>query len=43
MKYGRVLVIPESDDTNGHGTTFQAKYWKDDVAQLLRTAPRLSE
>ncbi len=43
VKNGRVLLIPESDDTNGHGTTFQAKYWKNDVADLLRTAPRLTE
>ncbi len=38
---GRVVWIPGSDETSGHGTTFQAKYWKDELAALLRTAPRM--
>jgi homoserine O-acetyltransferase/O-succinyltransferase len=42
VRNGRVLLIPASDATAGHGTTFQAKYWKNDVDDLLRTAPRLS-
>jgi homoserine O-acetyltransferase len=41
VKSGRVLLIPESENTAGHGTTFQAKYWTKDVAELLRTAPRV--
>lgn len=39
VKRGNVLLIPASDQTAGHGTAFQAKFWKGDVAELLRTAP----
>ena len=38
MKNGRVLLIPASDQTAGHGTTGQAKFWKNELAELLRTA-----
>jgi hypothetical protein len=27
VKNGRVLLIPASDQTAGHGTTFQARFW----------------
>lgn len=37
----RLLLIPASDQTAGHGTTGQAKWWKNDVASLLQAAPRL--
>jgi homoserine O-acetyltransferase len=37
----RLLLIPASDQTAGHGTTGQAKWWKDAVGTLLQTAPRL--
>ena len=37
----RLLLIPASDQTSGHGTTGQAKWWKNEVAALLETAPRL--
>ena len=40
VKNGRVLLIPASDQTAGHSTTGQAKFWKKDVAELLRSAPR---
>jgi homoserine O-acetyltransferase len=40
VKNGRVLLIPASDQTAGHGTTVQARFWKQEVAELLRTAPR---
>lgn len=40
VKHGRILLIPGSDQTAGHGTTGQAKWWKNDVAELLRTVPR---
>ena len=40
VKNGRVLLIPGSENTAGHGTTAQAKFWKQDLAELLRTAPR---
>ena len=41
VKGGRVLLIPGSEDTAGHGTTGQAKYWKVELAELLKTAPAL--
>lgn len=37
----RLLLIPASDQTAGHGTTGQAKWWKAEVGALLQTAPRL--
>jgi homoserine O-acetyltransferase len=40
VKNGRVLLIPASDQTAGHGTTAQARFWKQELAQLLQTAPR---
>ncbi len=41
VKNGRVLLIPASELTAGHGTTGQAKFWKKELADLLQTAPRL--
>jgi homoserine O-acetyltransferase len=40
VKNGRVLLIPGSDETAGHGTTARARFWKEDLGALLRTAPR---
>jgi homoserine O-acetyltransferase len=40
VKNGRVLLIPGSEQTAGHGTAAQAKFWKPELAELLRTAPR---
>lgn len=37
----RLLLIPASDQTSGHGTTGQAKWWKNEVGTLIQTAPRL--
>lgn len=42
VKNGRVLLIPGSPETAGHGTTGQARFWKSALADLLRSAPRLS-
>jgi homoserine O-acetyltransferase len=39
----RMLLIPASDQTAGHGTTGQAKWWKEEVGALIRTAPHTSE
>ena len=39
MKNGRVLLIPASDETAGHGTTGQARFWKKELAELLQSAP----
>ena len=43
IKNARVLLVPASPDTYGHGTTAFAKFWKKDVAELLQNAPRLSD
>jgi homoserine O-acetyltransferase len=40
VKNGRVLLIPASDQTAGHGTTAQARFWTRDLAELLQGAPR---
>jgi len=36
----RYLLIPGGPDTRGHGTTGMAKLWKQDLADLLQSAPR---
>jgi homoserine O-acetyltransferase len=36
----RFLLLPASDQTAGHATTGQAKWWSKPVAELLNTAPR---
>ena len=41
MPTARLLLIPASDQTSGHGTTGQAKWWKDAVAGVLHTAPKV--
>jgi homoserine O-acetyltransferase len=41
VKNGRVLLIPGSPETAGHGTTASAKWWKKELEELLRRAPRL--
>jgi homoserine O-acetyltransferase len=40
VKNGRVLLIPGSEQTAGHGTTAQAKFWKKELTELLQAAPR---
>jgi len=40
VKHGGMLLIPGSADTAGHGTTAQAKFWKMDLAKLLREVPK---
>ena len=40
VKNGRVLLVPGSENTAGHGTTAQARFWKKELADLLQTAPR---
>ena len=42
VKNGRYFLIPASDQTSGHGTTAQARWWKQQLADLLQTAPRRS-
>jgi len=40
VKNGRYFLIPGSEQTAGHGTTGQAKFWKQQLAELLQSAPR---
>jgi homoserine O-acetyltransferase len=40
VKDGRLYLIPASEDTRGHGTTGLAKLWKQQLADLLASAPR---
>lgn len=40
VKNGRVLLVPGSEQTAGHGTTAQAKFWKKELGELLQQAPR---
>ena len=37
----RLFLIPASDQTAGHGTTGQAKWWKKEVGTLVLSAPYL--
>lgn len=40
VKNGSLLLIPGSDQTAGHGTTAQAKFWKQELQALLQRTPR---
>ena len=40
VKNGRLLLIPASDQTAGHGTTAQARWWKKELEAWLATVPR---
>lgn len=40
LKNGRYFLIPASDQTAGHGTTGQARWWKQALADLLQGAPK---
>ena len=42
VKGGRIFLIPGSEATAGHGTTGQAKFWKEELAKVLGSAPRLA-
>ena len=39
VKGGRVLLIPASPETSGHGTTGTAKFYAKELAAVLETAP----
>ena len=43
IKNGRFVILPASENTAGHGTTGQAKNWKQHLAELLQSAPRLNK
>jgi len=36
----KLLVVPASEETMGHSTTGNAKFWKREIAELLAAAPR---
>jgi homoserine O-acetyltransferase/O-succinyltransferase len=40
VKNGRVLLVPGSEATAGHGTTARAIFWKQELEKVLQTAPR---
>jgi homoserine O-acetyltransferase len=40
IKEARLLLIPGSPETAGHGTTAQAKWWKQSLAEFLQRVPR---
>ena len=42
VRNGRVFLIAATPDTAGHGTTFQARHWKKELADVLATAPRMT-
>jgi homoserine O-acetyltransferase len=42
VKHGSVYLIPASEETRGHGTTGNAKFYKDKLKELLETAPKRS-
>ena len=39
VKGGKLLLIPASDDTRGHGTTAQARFYAKELAELLASTP----
>ena len=41
VKNGRSYLIPAGENTTGHGTTGNAKFYKERLKELLETAPRL--
>jgi homoserine O-acetyltransferase/O-succinyltransferase len=40
VKNARLLLIPASAETRGHGTTMMARFWSRELAEFLATAPR---
>jgi homoserine O-acetyltransferase len=40
VKQGRVYLIPESTETRGHLTTGNAAFYKQQLHDLLQTAPQ---
>src|SRR5207302_10632188 len=40
MKNGRLLLIPASEATAGHGTTASAKWYAKELRELLQATPK---
>lgn len=43
VKNARLMLIPGSPQTSGHGTTARAIFWKKEVGELLASAPKLGK
>ena len=41
LQHGQLYLIPASAETRGHGTTGFAKFYKDQLAEVMKTAPKL--
>ncbi len=39
IKNAKLLLIPASPGTSGHGTTSMAKFWKQQLTDILETTP----
>jgi homoserine O-acetyltransferase len=40
VKNGRLYLIPASTETRGHGTTGNAKFYSEQIRQLLESVPQ---
>ena len=40
VKNGQLFLIPASTETRGHGTTGNAKFYTQQLQELLQTAPQ---
>jgi homoserine O-acetyltransferase len=40
VKHGKLLLIPASTESSGHGTTGNARFYAEALRELLRTAPQ---
>ncbi len=39
VQNGQVYIVPESDETRGHGTTYNASYYAEPLAEFLKGLP----
>ena len=42
VKNSRLLLIPASEETRGHGTTGMAKFWKAQLQEFMQSTARRS-
>jgi homoserine O-acetyltransferase len=40
VRNGKLLLIPASEQTSGHGTTANAKFYKQALQEFLSSAPQ---
>src|SRR5262245_51263568 len=43
IRNARYYLVPAGPDTRGHGTTAMAKFWKEQLAAFLESAPRTAK